>query len=151
MRNGPPNWPGMAANLLATSPGTRTRSNSRPDNSRQLFLQRLRGLRQLLDDLLVGEATFARLTNQLLDLRGELLVGSLSSPIRKERPVRKSTKSTQPISTAPHDGTPVRVLQGRWQLPKLAYWHRGLRGWIACDDPLMCVLHQVTEWVPGNA
>lgn len=55
----------------------------------------------------------------------------------------------KPISSAPRDGTRVRVYldgEGAWVE---AYWAQQTQAWVRWDDPERRTLRQVTRWLPS--
>jgi hypothetical protein len=59
---------------------------------------------------------------------------------------RKPSPKTQPIGTAPRDGSWIVVYAGAEQKPIEAHWSRTLQGWVSRE---WVVQYRVTEWFPG--
>ena len=53
-----------------------------------------------------------------------------------------------PISTAPHDGTLIRLHYRPEAAPVIGYWSRTFIGWVAYHEPIPLIRHDVTGWEP---
>jgi hypothetical protein len=53
-----------------------------------------------------------------------------------------------PISTAPHDGTLIRLHCRPEAEPVIRYWSRTFIGWVAYHETIPLIRHDVTGWDP---
>jgi hypothetical protein len=59
--------------------------------------------------------------------------------------------TSQPIDTAPRDGTRVMIFLAGEDAWTLGYWFRQTQAWVRWDDPDRYTLRRVTHWRPAAA